>query len=366
MVELEIFDLLTDWKQRVNDYQKVNIALAAKYERYHYWVGLPATIFTAILSAVLLVEVGEDRIKLVVGIVGIVAAILTAFQTFISYAKKAENHRLLATQLVNLRRDIDLFESFVPSDKSEREQRIREINERVSEIEKGAQKVSASMIIKKWPWVLVSFVGALALIFLIVLGSEWIGQMPATQRSVEYLVRESIQQGTEIWEFDARDPLLKKRVILVNTWINEMTTQKVITLLAYYNEKDSEAPISIYLSSTGGYTKDAFAIVQSIQESEAKVDTIALGDCFSACTVILMSGTGERKIAQNARIAVHTHSYPVDNDPYSYNTILYEREKDYFQNFSTIPADWLNRREELYYLSPEQAVTFHIVDGIIE
>jgi ATP-dependent protease ClpP protease subunit len=365
-LDIEIFDLLTDWKKRVNEHQKANIALADKFTNYHYWIGLPATILTAIASAALLVEAEESQIKLAIGIVGIIAAILTAFQTFSSYAKRAENHRLLVSQLVHLRRDIDIFEKFIPEKKTEREQRIREINDGISEIEKGAQKIEALAIVKKWPWVLVSLVGALALIFLLALGSEWLGQIPTAQRSVEYWVRESVQQGTETWEFDAYDPLIKKRTILVNTWINEIVTQKVITLLTYFNERDSESPITIYLSSTGGYTKDAFAIVHAIQESEAKVDTIAIGDCFSACTVILMSGTGERKIAQNSRIAVHTHSYPFDSDPYSYNTVLFEREKEYFQKFSTIPADWLNGREEFYYLSPEQAITFHIADEIIE
>jgi ATP-dependent protease ClpP protease subunit len=365
-MDIEIFDLITDWKQRVNNHQKANIALAIKYDKYHYGIGLPATILTAIAGATLLVEAEESRIKLAVGIVGVIAAVLTAFQTFSSRAKRAENHRLLASQLVYLRRDIDLFERFVPKEKSEREQRIHEIDERISEIEKGAQTTDARTIIKKWPWILVSFIGSLTLVFLLVLGSEWLGQIPTTQRSVEYWVRESVQQGTETWEFDAKDPLLKERTILINTWINEMATQKVMTLLAYLNEKDNEAPITIYLSSSGGYTKDAYAIVQAIQESESKVNTVALGDCFSACTIVLMSGTGDRKIAPNSLIAVHTHSYPYDNNPYSYNTILFERERDFYQEYSDIPDDWVKREEKLYYLSPEQAITFNVVDEILK
>jgi ATP-dependent protease ClpP protease subunit len=365
-MELEIFDLLTDWKQRVNDQQKANIALAIKYDKYHYGIGITATVLTAIASATLLAEGGGSQIRLAVGIVGTIAAILTAFQTFYSHTKRAENHRVLASQLVHLRREINIFERFVPNRKSEREQRIREIEERISEIEEGPPTLDAIAIIKKWPWVLASFVAALAMIILIAVGSEWLGNISTAQRSVEYWVREAVQQGTETWEFDSKDPLLRQREILINTWINEITTQKVITLLTYFNEKDNKAPITIYLSSIGGFSKDAFAIVHAIQQSDSKVNTVALGDCFSACTMILMSGTGDRKIAENSRIAIHTHSYPHNGDPYSYNTILYEREIEFFQKYTNIPLDWINREENFYYLSPQQAMTYQIADEILE
>ena len=128
-----------------------------------------------------------------------------------------------------------------------------------------------------------------------------------------------------------------------------MATQKVITLLAYLNEKDNDAPITIILSSNGGYTKDAYAIVHAMRESSSIVNTVALGDCFSACTKILMGGTGERRIAPDARLAIHTHSYPDDGNPYSNNTVLYQRENEFFQDYSEIPPEWISNREERFY-----------------
>lgn len=365
-MELTIQELIDDWKLRVNDHQKANIALAIKHNKYHYWIGLPAIILTAIAAATLLAVAEGSRIRITVGIVGIIAAILSAIQTFYSQAKRAENHRFVASQLVHIRRDIEIFERFVPDRKSEREQRFREIDERISQIEEDAPAIDVITGVKRWPWVLQGFVGAIFLILLIALGSEWLGQIQATQQLVVYGVRESVQQGVETWEFDSKDPLIKQRIILVNTLINEITTQKVITLLTYLNEKDNEAPITIYLSSTGGFTKDAYAIVHAIQESDAIVNTVALGDCFSACTKILVSGTGVRKIAQNSRIMIHTHAYPYDDDPHSNNNILYEREWEFFRKYSDIPPDWIDREENFYYLSPEQAITFQIADEILK
>ena len=303
---------------------------------------------------------------MVIGTAGIIAAILSAIQTFYSKAKRAENHRFVASQLVHLRRDIEIFERFVPVSKSEREQRIREINERISQIEDDSPTINSIPGIRKWPWILQGLLGAIVLIVVLALGGDWLAQIQATQQSAVYGVRESVQQGIETWEFDSKDPLVEQRIILLNTLINEITTQKAVTLLNYLNEKDNEAPITIYLSSTGGFTKDAYAIVHAIQKSDAIVNTIALGDCYSACTKILMSGTGDRKIAQNSRIMIHTHAYPYDDDPHSNNSILYEREREFFREYSDIPLDWIDREENFYYLTPEQAITYQLADEVLE
>ena len=364
-MEHKIQELIDDWKQRVNDIQKANISLSIRDNKYHYWVGIPVIIFAAAAAATLLAEAVEPRVRITVGIIAIIAAILATIQTFYSHAKRAEKHRLAASQLVHVRRDIEIFERFVPDNKSEREQRIREIEERISILETDAPVIDVNETIKNLPWILLGCTSAILLIFLLFLGSGWLGQIPATQQSVTNGARESVQQGIETWEFDSRDPLVKQRIILLNTLINEVTTQKVITLLTYLNEQDTDTPITLYLSSTGGFTKDAYAIVQAIHESDSLVNTVALGDCFSACLNILISGTGDRKIAHNSRIMIHTHSYPYDDDPHSNNLILYEREREFFREYSDIPLDWIDRKENFYYLTPEQAIKYQLADEIL-
>lgn len=366
-MDQEIQLLVYNWKQRIDASQKTNNALAIKLNKYRYRVGLLTTVLAAIAGATLLIQGVEPRLRIVVGIGGIIAALVSAVQTFYSYAKRAETHRLVTAQLTHLRRDMEIFERFVPERNPERQQRIREIEERLSQIEEGTPAIDRTEIRQSWPWILQGFLSAVILIAVLVLGSRWVMQIPATEQSAAYYgVKEAIQQGTETWEFDADEPLLQQRIIFLNTWINEMSSQKAITSLAYLNEQDSEEPITIYLSSIGGYTKDAYAIVHAMQASEAEVNTIAMGDCFSACVKVLMSGTGERLIAQNARIAIHTHEYPYDAEGQSSSTILYEREREFFQNNSEIPLSWIGRAEELYYLTPEQAIEYKLVDGVLK
>jgi ATP-dependent protease ClpP protease subunit len=267
---------------------------------------------------------------------------------------------------VNIRRDIELFEKFTPKVKAERDQRIHEIDERINKIEGKSSDMEEIIKSPKWPWGLLGIASAIVFFILIPVSMQWIMNLQSTENSENNWVRDSIQQGTESWALDPNDPMVEQRIILINTWINELTTQKAITLINYFNEEDNETPITIYLSSTGGYTKDAIAIVNAIQESNVFVNTTAIGDCFSACAMILTSGTGERLVAANSLIAIHTHSYPVNTDPYSENTTRYQREIEFFQTYSNIPSDWINRDEKLYYLTTEQALTFKVVDGILE
>ena len=365
-MDRKIVLLIAAWKQKVDEHQKANYELAVKYNKYHYAIGLSATIFAMIAGVILIAEVEDPRIRITIGVFGVIAALLSAVQTFYSHTRRAEDHQFMVSQLALIRRDIEIFENYVPENESEREQRIREINQRIADVEEVELEIEGVPSTRKWPWFLLGFTGATALILLLVLGLVTLERVPSIQTSTFDWVSESVQQGTETWQFDPLDPLVEQRIILVNTWINEITTQKIVTLLAYLNEIDNQEPITIYLSSRGGYTKDAYAIAHAIQESASPVDTVAIGDCFSACVKVLMSGTGSRKIAPNSRIAIHTHSYPYDGDPYSINTILYERERIFFRDHSEIPLDWIDREEKFFYLSPEQAIEYQLVDEILE
>jgi hypothetical protein len=367
-VDIQTYDLVTDWKERVNQLQKTNYALALRYRKLHYGLGVFSLVLIIAAGVIGLNGVGDPWLTNTARVGGILAVLMFGFQVFFSFARRSENYLFTVSQLAAIRRDIELFEKFIPERKPEREQRVREIELRIGEIEAGEQFFLDQKANKKGLWFLQGFTLAVLLILGILFGSRLIfNQVPflTTEESIEFWMREAVQQGVEDWQFNPDDPLIAKREILLNTWINELATKKVVISLAYLNEQNSTAPISIYLTSTGGFSKDAYAIVNAIQQSNAKVNTVAIGDCFSACAMILMSGTGERRIIAGSRIAIHTHYYPDSPDSYSYFTVLYDREREFFDKYSDIPLAWIDREENFYYLSPEQALEYRIVDEII-
>jgi len=76
-------------------------------------------------------------------------------------------------------------------------------------------------------------------------------------------------------------------------------------------EEDDKKPIDFYLSTYGGSADDMFAlydVMRIIQEKDEQViRTVGLGKVMSAGVLLLAAGTkGERKIAKNCRIMIHS------------------------------------------------------------
>ncbi len=135
--------MIADWKERIDRRQRAHFYVAEKFNKYHYAIGLPATICAAVAGATLFTEVSDARVRMAVGAIGLIAAVLSAIQTFYSHAKRGEQHRTSAAQLGRVRREIEIFEQFTPQSKKEQEEKIREINEAMAKIEEDAPVVSS-------------------------------------------------------------------------------------------------------------------------------------------------------------------------------------------------------------------------------
>lgn len=127
-------NLIANWKPRIEANQQAQHAASIKSNKYHYAIGLPATILTTIAGATLLTETNDPRIKIAVGVFGLIAAALSAVQTFYSYAKRAEAHRSASAQLGDVRRELEVLENFPPGSRAAEEEYVRRISERLSKL----------------------------------------------------------------------------------------------------------------------------------------------------------------------------------------------------------------------------------------
>ncbi len=134
-------NLFDKWEKQIEAHQVVHDQEAKKLEGRHYWVGLPAVIFAAVAGGTLFTELQDPRIKLLIGAIGLVAAVLSAVQTFLSFAKRAEQHRSAAAQLGAVKRSIQIIQQWQPASE-EAKQMAEDINKRLPEIENGAPTVN--------------------------------------------------------------------------------------------------------------------------------------------------------------------------------------------------------------------------------
>ena len=100
--------------------------------------------------------------------------------------------------------------------------------------------------------------------------------------------------------------LLKERIILLGTPIDEHVANLIMAQLLHLESEDPDKDISLYINSPGGEITGLFAIYDTMQFIKPEVSTICIGQAASAAAVILASGeTGKRFILPHARVLIH-------------------------------------------------------------
>ena len=106
--------------------------------------------------------------------------------------------------------------------------------------------------------------------------------------------------------YDIFSLLLKNRIIMLGTPINDQIANLIVAQLLYLAREDSSKPISMYINSPGGQVYSGLAIYDTMQQIECPVSTVAVGFTASFGTVLLTAGTkGMRYALPNATVHMH-------------------------------------------------------------
>ncbi len=106
--------------------------------------------------------------------------------------------------------------------------------------------------------------------------------------------------------FDIFSRLLRDRIILISTPIDDAVAALVTAQLLYLEGDDSEKDIQLYINSPGGYVTAGLAIYDTIQFVKPAVSTICIGQCASMAALLLASGeNGKRACLENSRVMIH-------------------------------------------------------------
>jgi ATP-dependent Clp protease protease subunit len=106
--------------------------------------------------------------------------------------------------------------------------------------------------------------------------------------------------------FDIYSLLLKNRIVMVSTPIEDHTANLIVAQLIYLSNEDPDAPIQMYISSPGGSVYAGMAIYDTMQMIPNQISTVAVGFTASFGTVLLTAGAkGHRYTLPNATIHMH-------------------------------------------------------------
>ncbi len=122
-----------------------------------------------------------------------------------------------------------------------------------------------------------------------------------------YLVPTVIEQTSRGERgYDLYSRLLKERLIILGTPIDDTIANLICSQLLFLEYEDSDKDISLYINSPGGDITALFAIYDTMKYIKPDVSTFCYGQAASAAAVLLAAGAnGKRFALPHARILLH-------------------------------------------------------------
>src|SRR5436309_372433 len=106
----ETEQLLQDWRNRTYAAQTGHYFMTERLRRLNYLLGVPVIIVTSIVGTTIFASLNQDvsvPVRVTVGVVSLLAAVLSGLQTFFNFAKTAALHAGAAAWYSAIRRDIE-------------------------------------------------------------------------------------------------------------------------------------------------------------------------------------------------------------------------------------------------------------------
>jgi len=108
--------------------------------------------------------------------------------------------------------------------------------------------------------------------------------------------------------YDIYSRLLKDRIIMLDTDVNEHTASLLVAQLLFLESQGNE-DIHFFINSPGGGVTAGMAIYDTMQFIKPDVSTIVMGQACSMGSLLATAGApGKRKILPNARHMIHQPS----------------------------------------------------------
>jgi ATP-dependent Clp protease protease subunit len=174
--------------------------------------------------------------------------------------------------------------------------------------------------------------------------------------------------------YDIYSRLLKDRIILLGTPIDDNVANLIIAQLLFLQSDDPKKDIDLYINSPGGSISAGLAIYDTMQVLSCDVKTYCIGQAASMGAVLLAAGAPKKRFAlPNARVMIHQpwggaqgtaadisiQAQEILRSRKVLNQILADHTG---QSIKKIGTD----TERDYFMSAEEARKYGLVDGVIK
>lgn len=184
-------------------------------------------------------------------------------------------------------------------------------------------------------------------------------------------VIEQTNRGERAYDIYSR--LLKDRVIMLGSAIDDNVANSIVAQLLFLEAEDPDKDISIYINSPGGSITAGMAIFDTMQYIKADVSTICTGMAASMGAFLLVAGEkGKRYALPNSEVMIHQplggtqgqasdieiHAKRIIEMREKINEILAERSG---QSIDVIARD----TDRDNFMSADKAVDYGLIDKVL-
>jgi ATP-dependent Clp protease protease subunit len=114
------------------------------------------------------------------------------------------------------------------------------------------------------------------------------------------------QTGRGERAYDIYSRLLRDRIVLLGSPINDDLANLIVAQLLFLESEDPEKEIYLYINSPGGSVTAGLAIYDTMQYVRPEVSTLCVGQAASMAAWLLASGAkGKRFALPHCRIMIH-------------------------------------------------------------
>jgi ATP-dependent Clp protease protease subunit len=173
--------------------------------------------------------------------------------------------------------------------------------------------------------------------------------------------------------YDIYSLLLKERIIILGTQINDQVANVIVAQLLFLEREDPDKDIQLFINSPGGVIASGLAIYDTMNLIKPDVSTICVGMAASMATVLLSAGAkGKRYALPNSTIHMHQALGGAQGQASDIEIAAREimRLQDLIrgilvENTGQPLEKIIHDTDRDFYLNPQQAVEYGLIDEIL-
>ena len=186
------------------------------------------------------------------------------------------------------------------------------------------------------------------------------------------MVVEQTTRGERAYDIFSR--LLKERIIIIGTPINDAIANLAVAQLLYLTSEDPERDINVYINSPGGMVYSGLGVYDTMQYVSCPVATICVGLAASLGSVLLTAGShGRRAALPNSRIMLHQPlggaQGQASDIEIQAREILWLKKRLYeiLAHHTGQPIEQItNDADRDYWLSAQDAQEYGLIDNVLD